>query len=834
MIHFLDNAVPPSTVTGPSAPPSSTVVGPSAPPSSTVVGPSAPPSSTVIGPSAPPSSTVVGPVPPSTPLGKLKKGNNYKECYPILKFINTAFALSDDEDNTALVARIGLLVKAVQEKKLSLYEALESSAVTKIKSAIDSWRDIMEHNHQTAKLWLQYQRMIQILRSFLRSIRTGDWKLYLKSLCDMHPYLAAAGHNNYTKSLALFIPRMQDLERTHPEVNRAFMSGLFPVRRTEGAWCGMFTDLFIEQVLMAGLKTSGGLTRGRGFSESTRLLFLLSRPICSEISQCVFEIAGLSPDDENGHCDLTAYRINRDMSDIRKLVEVFNERGVFNTSFAKLVSLSTGLIADDSVNADDAKSVGAKILQSMVGETVSAYSFSQKNQVKTLASAVYVKTPSGGQIELDPQHLYQRLLLMGVGDIPLSELLGYELCSLPAALFDNYMRMRTGDKAELIHHLVKLVPESVFSTLPSTGLRYVIDGGGLLHKFAWPKNSTYAEICTLYLRHVSSSYANVTVVFDGYHGPSAKDEAHHRRSSNDVGAKVSVTKEMRLTMSKKAFLGNSSNKQALIYLLADEMSRAGIHVEHATGDADYKICQRACAYALGSPVAVVAEDSDVFQLLVHHTDPAASDVYMVAAKRTVCASTIKRRVDVQLSESLLFLHAVSGCDTTSRPHGIGKVGVLKKYAALAESAATFMASESSKVALETAGERALLIMYGSQVDDLKTARLQRFQTNVATALDMYHQRSFRRHQTPPDFTVTVSFSRYKHGKGTIFLPRSGDGQDPQPALFLCRCQSQQPQRSSCETSDVIVVADVIHDLAPPSRTAFSVLQRAANVRALHA
>ncbi|CAB3985425.1 Hypothetical predicted protein [Paramuricea clavata] len=106
---------------------------------------------------------------------------------------------------------------------------------------------------------------------------------------------------------------------------------------------------------------------------------------------------------------------------------------------------------------------------------------------------------------------------------------------------------------------------------------------------------------------------------------------------------------------------------------------------------------------------------------------------MVTAKRTVCASTIKRRVDVKLSESLPFLHAVSGCDTTSRPHGIVKVGALKKFAALAESAATFMASKSSKVALETAGKRALLIMYGSQVDDLKTARLQRFQTKVATA-----------------------------------------------------------------------------------------------------
>ena len=71
---------------------------------------------------------------------------------------------------------------------------------------------------------------------------------------------------------------------------------------------------------------------------------------------------------------------------------------------------------------------------------------------------------------------------------------------------------------------------------------------------------------------------------------------------------------------------------------------------------------------------------------------------MVAANGTV--TTIKRRVDVQLSKSLLFLHAISGYDRTSRPHGIGKVKVLKKYATLAESTAAFMARETSKVALE--------------------------------------------------------------------------------------------------------------------------------------
>ena len=86
----------------------------------------------------------------------------------------------------------------------------------------------------------------------------------------------------------------------------------------------------------------------------------------------------------------------------------------------KLWAYSRGLIADESVNAE---CVGrAKILQGIVGETVSAYSFSQKT--------AYVKTPPGGQVELDPQRFYQRLLLMGVEGMPLAELLGYELCSI--------------------------------------------------------------------------------------------------------------------------------------------------------------------------------------------------------------------------------------------------------------------------------------------------------------------------------------------------------------------------------------------------------------------
>ncbi|KAK3753792.1 hypothetical protein QZH41_006474 [Actinostola sp. cb2023] len=112
------------------------------------------------------------------------------------------------------------------------------------------------------------------------------------------------------------------------------------------------------------------------------------------------------------------------------------------------------------------------------------------------------------------------------------------------------------------------------------------------------------------------------------------------------------------------------------------------------------------------------------------------NLYMVMAKHVqkVCITTLKKKLDPSLSEALLFLHAISGCDTTSRPHGIGKVTVLKKYAALKNSTYIFMSPSSSKEAIEKAGEKALLVIYGCPTSpNLNSARVKKFQVMVATS-----------------------------------------------------------------------------------------------------
>ena len=93
---------------------------------------------------------------------------------------------------------------------MSLHGALMDSSLSNIQAAVGDWRSIMQP-YGTARLWMQYQGMNAIRRNFVHSVRIGTWPLYLQSLSDMHPYLAAAGHNNYTKLLALFILQMADI-----------------------------------------------------------------------------------------------------------------------------------------------------------------------------------------------------------------------------------------------------------------------------------------------------------------------------------------------------------------------------------------------------------------------------------------------------------------------------------------------------------------------------------------------------------------------------------------------------------------------------------------------
>ena len=86
--------------------------------------------------------------------------------------------------------------------------------------------------------------------------------------------------------------------------------------------------------------------------------------------------------------------------------------------------------------------------------------------------------------------------------------------------------------------------------------------------------------------------------------------------------------------------------------------------------------------------------------------------------------------------NILFMHALLGCDTTSRLYGIGKGASLKKFKACStfrEQAKVFDNHSVSTHDVIDAGEKALVIIYnGMSTDMLDSLRHQRFCEKVAS------------------------------------------------------------------------------------------------------
>ena len=86
----------------------------------------------------------------------------------------------------------------------------------------------------------------------------------------------------------------------------------------------------IEQVLMRSMKTTGGLTRGRGISEKQRLVWLLSMPTCAEVNHAMQEFTGVQYNTSDQHKEMGHARQLRDTADTEKVREYLEERNPFN------------------------------------------------------------------------------------------------------------------------------------------------------------------------------------------------------------------------------------------------------------------------------------------------------------------------------------------------------------------------------------------------------------------------------------------------------------------------------------------------------------------------
>ena len=186
--------------------------------------------------------------------------------------------------------------------------------------------------------------------------------------------------------------------------------------------------------------------------------------------------------------------------------------------------------------------------------------------------------------------------------------------------------------------------------------------------------------------YVSKNYGNAIVVLDGNDDMSTKNMTHQRRAAGKAGATVTFTENMNVTLKKDTFLANPKNKQRFINMLSRFLQEDNCPTFHDEGDADVLIVKTAVESARERNTVLVGDDTDLLVLLCFYTRSDSFDLYFKpepkanSRRRVWNMKKVKEQLGDDVCHDLLFLHAILGCDTTSRVHGIGKAAALKKYA----------------------------------------------------------------------------------------------------------------------------------------------------------
>ena len=173
-------------------------------------------------------------------------------------------------------------------------EITSSKEIMKLQNIVETYKDDLSSKSRTSKLWVQYLKYIELVQLFIPAERTANWDLHIVSVSQMINLVAATGHIHYAKRAKVNMQKMLELSTDYPWLYAKFATNRYhTVRRSNRFWAGLWTDLIIEQVLMRTIKSRGGLTRGRGVTESVRVMWVNSMHRCASVHNTISNLTGM-------------------------------------------------------------------------------------------------------------------------------------------------------------------------------------------------------------------------------------------------------------------------------------------------------------------------------------------------------------------------------------------------------------------------------------------------------------------------------------------------------------------------------------------------------------
>ncbi|KAJ8678207.1 hypothetical protein QAD02_013994 [Eretmocerus hayati] len=583
------------------------------------------------------------------------------------------------------IATLNNFLDNLENPEFDIIEILESDVMQAITKKFLDTCEKLKQRSPTAGLWIQYFGYAILLCKIIDSLKRGDWNLLMDCLKHTLPLFHATAHLNYAKATHLFLQKMLSLETIMDPIEYDLYTRqqYFTIRRKNVFYSGNPQDLTIEQVFMRTMKVAGGLTHGRGRSSSVLARFIMSMIVLTDVTYAIEFFCSHGYANSEQFSDDRKSSIKRDAQDLEKIIDYLTGHNPFEVDETEsVISISTGLRGDEKVNCHQVIEVGTKLLTGTFGKKFGDIKLQRKTRVISLASAQSSITVDNDSIRIDPTLLFQRLSLLVENRDDMKEYLKLELAPYPKSLFDQDGMVKT-PKSKFMDHFTPL------SGKPNiAGLKYVVDGGFLLHRVVWSCNELVDDILKKYVTYVALNYSQGSIiVFDGY--PTVLEARHikslerARRVNQNQSREVQIKKGLPIPIAKDLFLKNEKNKNRLIRMIMSELEGAGYVCKQACEDADVLIVTTAVEIwrTMSTPTMIVGEDTDLPVILTQLTD-VNDEVYFFKPgkgktphKYYSCSSF----ESISLRPVVAFLHAFSGCDTVSAMFGKGKVGIVKLF-----------------------------------------------------------------------------------------------------------------------------------------------------------
>ena len=348
-------------------------------------------------------------------------------------------------------------------------------------SDFESWCDRMS----TEKTHFQFWYLILLLEldifTFIRSIREGNFSLYLASLAKLIPCYFAMNHINYARWLPLHVRDMKSSAVLSPSAEAKFREGIFVVHKTRNKFSGLTIDQ-AHELNNALVKSNGGAV---GLTENPGALrrWMVAGPEMCRLSR---DFEGLSL----FKADVTESRNEQNKSSQRTFHQnvIYSRnpggsRQPFTEHSEDLLSLDTKDIADPSV---------VQIMRQIKMTGKDMYKPTAKTATKRKSKISLLKNDCS---------LFSRLYLSCQargGNV--QDFFKHENQRFPLSLSQNG-NIRLGTKSELLTKCLEPLPV-VTDESPSAEV-VIIDGAALVNMLKSATSRTFDEYAaTVFLPYI--------------------------------------------------------------------------------------------------------------------------------------------------------------------------------------------------------------------------------------------------------------------------------------------------------------------------------------------